>query len=133
MQRFKNWEAPEYDSMGMTKWGWKCQYHENFVLGKNVDIGAFTYINAKYGVEIQDEAQLGSHCAVYSWSTIDDKQGKVTIKRNARIGSHTVIMPGVTIGENTTVGACSFVNCDISDNSIACGVPARIHIGGIEC
>ncbi|PIP46057.1 MAG: acetyltransferase, partial [Deltaproteobacteria bacterium CG23_combo_of_CG06-09_8_20_14_all_51_20] len=31
--------------------------------------------------------------------------GQVLIKRNARIGSHTVIMPGVTVGENAVVGA----------------------------
>jgi acetyltransferase-like isoleucine patch superfamily enzyme len=110
----------------MTKWNWMCQYRENFVLGKNTDIGAFTYINARYGVEIQEDGQIGSHCSIYSWSTIDGKQGKVTIKKNAKVGAHSVIMPGVTIGENAVIGACSFVNKDVPDNVVAAGVPARV-------
>jgi acetyltransferase-like isoleucine patch superfamily enzyme len=92
----------------------------------NTDIGAFTYINAKYGVEIQDCVQIGSHCSIYSWSTIDNKTGKVTIKKNAKIGSHTVIMPGVTIGENSIIGTFSFVNKDVPANVVAVGVPAKV-------
>lgn len=125
-QRFKEWQPPQFDERGMTKWNWMCQYHENLTLGKNTDIGAFTYINARYGVEIQEDVQIGSHCSIYSWSTIDDKKGKVTIKRNARIGSHSLVMPGVTIGQNAMVGAFSFVTKDVPDNALAIGVPAKV-------
>ncbi|MFC1931516.1 acyltransferase [Chloroflexota bacterium] len=126
-RRFQNWKQPEFDEQGMTKWNWMCQHHENLQLGENTDIGAFTYINAKYSVEIGTDVQIGSHCSIYSLSTIDDKKGKVAIGRNARIGSHCVIMPGVTIGENSTIGACSFVNKDIPANVVACGTPVRIY------
>ena len=125
-ERFKDWKYPEFDEKGLTKWNWMCQYHEGLKLGKNTDIGAFTYINAKYGVEIQEGVQIGSHCSIYSHSTIDDKKGKITIKKNARIGSHSVIMPGVTIGENSVVGAFSFVNKDVPSNVVVTGVPAKI-------
>ena len=125
-KRFKNWKIPEFDEKGMTKWNWMCQYHENLKLGKYVDIGAFTYINAKYGVEIGDYVQIGSHCSIYSHSTIDNKKGKIIIKRNARIGSHSIIMPGITIGENSIIGAFSFVNTNIPDNVIAYGIPIRV-------
>jgi len=110
----------------MTKWHWICQYHGNLTLGEKTDIGAFTYINAKHGVEIQDNVQVGSHCSIYSWSTIDDKKGKVIIKQNARIGSHSIVMPGVTIGKNAVVGAMSFVTKDVPDDAVVAGVPARI-------
>lgn len=110
----------------MTKWNWVCQYHENLILGYKTDIGAFTYINAKYGVEIQDNVQIGSHCSIYSFSTIDDKKGKIIIKKNAKIGSHSIIMPSVTIGENSIVGAFSFVTDDIPDNTVAFGIPAKV-------
>lgn len=124
-RRFKNWEPPEFDERGLTKWNWMCQHSEGLKLGKNTDIGAFTYINAKYGVEIQENVQIGSHCSIYSESTIDGKKGKVTIKKNAKIGAHSVIMPGVTIGENSTVAACSFVNKDVPDGVVVGGVPAK--------
>ena len=75
---------------------------------------------------IEDDVQIGSHCSIYSISTIDGKQGKVTLKKNCKIGSHSVVMPGVTIGENAIVGACSFVNKDIPPNVVAFGVPAKV-------
>ena len=125
-QRFKNWKPPEFDNKGMTKWNWMCQYHENLRLGKNTDIGAFTYINAKYGVEIQEYVQIGSHCSIYSWSSIDDKKGRVLIEKGAKVGSHSTIMPGVTIGENVTIGAFSFVTTDIPDGALAYGIPAKV-------
>ena len=124
-RRFKDWEYPKFDEKGMTKWNWMCQYHENLKLGKETDIGAFTYINAKYGVEIEENVQIGSHCSIYSWSTIDDKKGKVTIKKNVKVGSHSLIMPGVTIGENAIIGAFSFVTGDIPGNAVAYGIPAK--------
>ncbi len=126
-KRFKNWKKPEFDEKNMTIWNWMCQHHENLKLGKYVDIGAFTYINAKYCVNIEKNVQIGSHCAIYSISTIDNKKGKVVIKENARIGTHSTIMPGVTIGKNSVIGAHSFVNIDIPDNTIAFGIPVKIR------
>lgn len=126
MKRFKVWQQPEFDENGETKWHWVCQYNRNLKLGRFTDIGAFTYINAYYGVEIEDEVQIGSHCSIYSHSTIDNKKGKVVIKRGVRIGTHSTIMPGVTIGENAVLGAYSFVKDDIPANSLAFGIPAKV-------
>lgn len=75
---------------------------------------------------IEDEVQIGSHCSIYSISTIDNKEGRVKLKKNCKIGSHSLVMPGVSIGENSIVGAMSFVNCDIPDNCVAAGVPAKV-------
>ncbi len=124
--RFDDWQYPEILEGKLTKYHWLVQNVDGLVLGYKTDIGAFTYINAKYGVIIEDYVQIGSHCSIYSISTIDDKRGQVTLKKNCKIGSHSTIMPGVTIGENTIVGAHSFVNIDIPDNCIAYGVPAKV-------
>ena len=86
----------------------------------------FTYINAQFGVTLEDFVQIGSHCSIYSVSTIDDKRGPVLLRRNSRIGTHSTVMPDVTIGRNSIVGAHSFVNQNIPDNVIAFGVPARV-------
>jgi acetyltransferase-like isoleucine patch superfamily enzyme len=88
-------------------------------------IGAFSYINAKHSVTIEDFVQIGSHCSIYSFSTIIEKTGPVTLKKGCRVGSHSVVMPGVTIGENAVVGAFSFVNADIPDGAVSYGVPAK--------
>ena len=109
-----------------TKYNWLVQNVHNFRLGYKTDIGAFSYINARFGVVVEDFVQMGSHCSIYSLSTIDGKQGPVVLKKNCRIGSHSVVMPGVTIGENAVVGAFSFVTADVPDNAVAYGVPAKV-------
>ena len=124
--RFKNWEKPKIIEGKLTKWNWMVQGVKNLDLGKNVDIGAFTYINAQNGVEIHDFVQIGGHCAIHTKNTIDEIYGKIIIKEKARIGAHSTIMPNVTIGKNALIGAYSFVNKDIPDNSIAYGVPVKI-------
>lgn len=124
--RFKHWKYPKIKEGKLTKHNWMVQHTENLKLGHKTDIGAFTYINAKYGVTIEDYVEIGSHCSIYSLSTIDNKKGQVTLKKNCKIGSHSVVMPGVTVGENSIVGAFSFVNNDIPDNVVAGGIPAKI-------
>jgi acetyltransferase-like isoleucine patch superfamily enzyme len=124
--RFENWLFPKIKEGQPTKYHWIVQHKDKFRLGKYTDIGAFTYINAKHTVTLEENVQIGSHCSIYSCSTIDDKSGPVTLKKNCRIGTHSVIMPGVTVGENTVIGAFSFVNTDIPADVVAYGVPARV-------
>ena len=124
--RFDHWQYPEIEEGKPTKYNWVVQNVAGLKLGYRIDIGAFTYINAKYGVVIEDFVQIGSHCSIYSISTIDEKQGEVVLKKNCRVGSHSVVMPGVSIGENSVIGACSFVNQNIPDNVRAYGVPAKV-------
>lgn len=125
-QRFKEWKYPKIEDGKLTDYNWLVQNKDEFKLGYKTDIGAFTYINAKFGVAIEDYVQIGSHCSIYSLSTIDNKEGKVVLKKNCRIGTHSVVMPGITIGENSIIGAFSLVNQDIPDNVLAHGIPARI-------
>ena len=120
-----NWEKPEILHGKMTKYNYIVQYPENLKLGNNIDIGTFTYINSKFQVQIEDCVKIGSHCSIYSNSTIDEKSGPVILKQNCRIGTHSTIMPNVTIGENSIVGAYSFVNTDIPPNEIWVGIPAK--------
>ena len=124
--RFKDWKYPKIEEGKLTKYKWMVQHKDKLKLGYKADIGAFTYINAKNGVTIEDYVQIGSHCAIYSISTIDNKEGTVILKKNCKIGSHSVIMPGVTVGENSIAGAFSFVNTDIPANVVAAGIPAKV-------
>jgi acetyltransferase-like isoleucine patch superfamily enzyme len=126
IKRFSNWEYPDIKDGETTKYNWIVQNLEGLDLGFQTDIGAFSYINALHGVVIEDNVQIGSHCSIYSVSTIDNSSGKVFLNHNCRIGSHSTILPGVTIGKNSIIGAHSLVNNDIPDNVIAFGVPARV-------
>jgi acetyltransferase-like isoleucine patch superfamily enzyme len=111
--------------MGMTQWSWRVIGLDNFVLGNNVEIGSFTVIDAKEGVVIEDDVKIGWGCSILSYSSIDDKSGKVILKNGCKVGANSVIMPGVTIGKNVVVGANSFVNKNIPSNQVWVGSPAK--------
>lgn len=119
------WKKPVIEDGKLTKYNYVVQHPENLKLGKNFDIGSFTYINSRFGVEIQNFVQIGSHCSIYSHSTIDSKQGPVKLMENCKIGTHSTIMPNVTVGKNSIVAAYSFVTSDIPDNQIWVGIPAK--------
>jgi len=82
-------------------------YPENLKLGNNVDIGAFTYINARYGVTIEDDVQIGSHCSIYSHNSINDTRGEVIIEKRAKIGSHSILLPNTIVPEDVRLNAYS--------------------------
>lgn len=124
--RFSKWKYPEIEDGKPTKYNWIVQNLDGLDLGFETDIGAFSYINALHDVVIENNVQIGSHCAIYSVSTIDDSHGKVVLKQNCRIGSHSTILPGVSIGKNSIIGAHSLVNKDIPDNVVAFGVPVKV-------
>lgn len=52
--------------------------------------------------------------------------GPIKVCKNARIGAYSVILPGVTIGEGSIIGANSLVTNDIPPFSIAFGSPAKV-------
>ena len=121
----KTWEKPVIEHGKMTKFNYIVQYPENLKLGEFVDIGEFSYLNSNYNIEIENNVQIGSHCSLYSHSTIDKKKGPIILKKNCKIGTHSTIMPNVTIGENSIVAAYSFVTKNVPKNEIWSGIPAK--------
>ena len=85
-------------------------------------------------IEIQDGVVLAagvrivSHDSSYAnvFSNLPIKFGRVIIKNNAYIGVNSIILPGVSIGEYSLIGAGSLVNKNVPPYSIAVGNPAKI-------
>jgi acetyltransferase-like isoleucine patch superfamily enzyme len=55
-----------------------------------------------------------------------DSLAPVVFEDDVGIGANSVVLPGVTIGEHSAVGAMSMVNRDIPPESMALGIPARV-------
>ena len=53
------------------------------------------------------------------------KIGRIQIKEDCFIGDSSIILPGVSIGPNSIVGAGSIVTRDVPPNIVACGNPAK--------
>jgi acetyltransferase-like isoleucine patch superfamily enzyme len=62
-------------------------------------------------------------------------KGGVTVKRLARIGAHSTLLPGVVVGENSLVGAGSVVVHDVPDGMVVAGSPARVikSVEALDC
>ncbi len=128
---FKKWKFPEISKDGHTDFGWKAIGFDSnnptkLKIGFGSDISSFTLLIAHNGIIIEPYVQIGPHSSIISKSTIDNKSGLVHLKRNCRIGAYSLIMPGVTIGENSVIGAYSLVNRNIPDDTIAMGIPCKI-------
>lgn len=107
------------------------------VLGNNVKVEAFAFIPT--GVRIEDGAFIGPHACFTNdrypraaseageLLTADDWQVVPTlVKRGASIGANATIVCGVTIGENSMVGAGSTITRDVAANMLVVGSPGRL-------
>ena len=109
-------------------------------MGKTVTIGDGTYINSNLvlvddylinigrGVLIAPNVTICTtgHPVHYKLRPRGEMYSyEVNIKDNVWIGSNAVICPGVTIGENSVIGAGSIVLEDIPANCVAVGVPCK--------
>jgi len=110
---------------------------ENLKVGKNSYWGIGTFINAYGGVTIGENTNIAPYCFIHSanhcfgdFSEPIMFQGHikkpVVIGDNCWIGAHTIILAGVTVGNNTVIGAGSVVTKDIPANCIAFGNPCEV-------
>ncbi|KUL86351.1 hypothetical protein ZTR_08572 [Talaromyces verruculosus] len=109
--------------------------------GCNIIIGDGFYANFNMVildcaiVRIGDRVKFGPNVSIFAATHPTEVQARrdtpdyskeVTIGNDCWIGGHTVVMPGVTIGDGVTIGASSVVTRDIPSYSIAVGSPARV-------
>lgn len=124
------------------------------VIGANCKIGS--YVDIEGEVEIGDFVSLQSGCYITRGCVIEDEvfcgprvvtmndksishrrpgmafqRHAPHILRAARVGGSSVLLPGVTIGENAFVAAGSLVTADVPARSIVAGNPAKI-VGSVR-
>ena len=106
-------------------------------IGKNVWIGKGTFLEESRpeliviedDVKIERDVIIVTHDSSYHGINpkIPIRRGKVVVKRGAHIGKGSVILPGVTVGENSVICAGSVVVRDIPPSSVAVGRPAKVQ------
>src|SRR3990170_2543530 len=120
-----------------TKIGTFVEIQKNAFIGKNCKISSHTFICE--GVHIEDNVFVG-----HNVTFINDKVPRATkidgsmqtdtdwkvvetfIRKGASIGSSSTILCGITVGENSIVGAGAVVTKDVTPNAIVAGVPAKV-------
>jgi len=113
-------------------------------IGKRIHIAPFSIINAGIeGVEIEDYVGIGAGSQIYGHSEMPKEgkrmsgpmipwrhkaytSGKIILKKDCFLGSRSIILPGVTVGEGAVIGAGSVISCDVAPWTIVFGKPPRV-------
>lgn len=108
--------------------------------GKFIKIGKNTFINGNCtlldqgGIEIGENVMFGPGVSLITPNHGLDPANrrvttskKITIGDNVWIGANSTVLPGVTIGDNSVVAACSVVTKDVPPNTVVMGHPARVY------
>ena len=115
-------------------------FYSNFG-GHHVHFGNFVYAN--YGLTLVDDTHIyvgdqtmfGPHVTLATAGHPIDPELRgrglqynmpIRIGRNCWLGAGVIVMPGVTIGDNSVIGAGSIVTKDIPSNVVAVGNPCRV-------
>lgn len=103
----------------------------NVRIGTRVTIMPGCLMMAAGGITIDDEAQIAANVQLISNNHDLDNRNVITCKpihicRRTWIGAGATILPGVTIGENSVVGAASVVTRDVPPDTIVAGNPAKL-------
>ena len=108
------------------------------VRGASLSIGDQVYMNAGTSIEVWHEVRIGSNCQFGPFaSVIDDDRhevepgailhkGPTILGNNVWLGRSAAVMPGVTVGDGSVIGANSVVTRDIPPNCFAAGSPAKV-------
>jgi acetyltransferase-like isoleucine patch superfamily enzyme len=110
-------------------------WHGDVIIEEGASVGIGSIILGP--VQIGEKSVCAQNCFICGQSHLYQdvsmhflRQGlkiqQVVIGKNVWIGSHTVILPGVSIGSNSIIGAGSIVVEDIPSYSMALGNPARV-------
>lgn len=104
-------------------------------VGANVWIGPYTIIDGSGGLSIGDFCTISVGVHIYTHDNVKQtltsgihpiERTPVKIGSNVYLAPNAIITKGVTIGNFSVIGAHSFVNKDVPDNSIVMGQPAKV-------
>lgn len=109
--------------------------------GENIHVGAGTFVNCNLTaldvatITIGEDCQIGPNVQLLTPThPIDPRPRRdkleaaepITIEDNVWLGGGVIVCPGVTIGENSVIGAGSVVTRNIPANVVAVGSPASV-------
>jgi acetyltransferase-like isoleucine patch superfamily enzyme len=106
--------------------------HGKVIFRNNCMVNSFCRFFGHGGIEIGAHSQLGPGVTItttahdYTTDDLSEVFKKVTIGKKVWIGANVTILPGVSVGDNTVIGAGSVVTKNLPPDSIAVGVPAKV-------
>ena len=112
----------------------KIEKPENLIIKHRACLGdgATAYslgvIEIQEGATVAQEAYLCAGTHDFSQESMQLLTLRIIIKAGAFVGARSFIMPGITIGKNSIVGACSVVTKQVPNDSTVAGNPSKILV-----
>jgi acetyltransferase-like isoleucine patch superfamily enzyme len=100
--------------------------------GTRIALRAYIDLTNPHGVHIGDGTRIEAGAAILAHDPSLPFHTQTHIGRNCLIGMRALIMPGVTVGDQSIVVAGSLVKTDVPAGSIVAGSPARVVRSGIR-
>jgi acetyltransferase-like isoleucine patch superfamily enzyme len=97
-------------------------------VGQNIYIGKYCIIDDTFSdlITIEDNVVISFGTTITTHDASCNKIAPVVIKKGTFIGTRSVILPGVTLAENSVVGAGSVVTKSVPPGTIVTGCPAKV-------
>ena len=105
---------------------WNLTMHDRACLGDRANAYTLGEIEIGARATIAQEAYLSTGSHDFSQTAMPLVTAKITIGEDAFVGARAFLLPGVTIGARSVVGACSVVTHDVPENVIAAGNPCKV-------
>ena len=105
---------------------WNLTLHDRACLGDRANAYTLGEIEIGARATIAQEAYLSTGSHDFSQAGMPLVTAKITIGEDAFVGARAFVLPGVTIGARSVIGACSVVTHDVSENVIAAGNPCKV-------
>ena len=109
------------------------EFGKNTKIGKHVFINSCCHFQDNGGIEIGDRTMIGPNVTIVTINhdinpktRINAMPKPIKIGNNVWIGADCTILPGITIGDNSIIGAGSVFTKDVPYNVVVAGNPARI-------
>lgn len=93
---------------------------------KNTAINAYSFLFSCGGIDIGKYSMLGFDVALLGAHLNGAETGRIEIGEDVWLGAHVTVLPEVTIGEGSVIGAGAVVMDDIPPYSMATGFPAKV-------
>lgn len=118
----------------------KNLYHygfRNLLIGSRCFVGDEAMLDMRGKIILEDDVTLSNRCNIVTHMNVGykdhplqklypTKESMVKISKGAYIGTGAIVLPGVTVGRKSVVGAGSVVTKNVPANTVVGGVPAKV-------